>query len=134
MRTQKSLTTLLRSLASLLSEEAARNPEFAGRLDALLSPIPSSRASRKRRGVTMELEQVPDVFAEFASRGDADFQLWLRDQPIGMLRAVIRLHDFDATRRTAKWTDPEKLSTFIADRIRSRRARGSGFLTTKRPS
>ncbi|PXF60168.1 MAG: hypothetical protein C4B58_01365 [Deltaproteobacteria bacterium] len=60
-----------------------------------------------------------------------DFRLWLRDQPIPVLRAIIRTEDFDATRRTAKWKEAEKLAEFIADRLRDRKARGSAFIGRK---
>ena len=128
MRKEKVLIELLRGLVKLLGEEADRNPGFADQLDALLSPIPSSKTPR-RRVRKPEPQNVPDIHAEFTSRGEPEFCLWLRNQPIGILRALIRVHDLDATRRTAKWKDPEKLSAFITDQIRSRLARGSGFLT-----
>ena len=37
-------------------------------------------------------------------------------------------HDLDPTRRTAKWREAEKLADFIADGLRARLARGSGFI------
>lgn len=36
--------------------------------------------------------------------------LWLRDQSIPTIHAVIRVEDFDPTRRTTKWKDVEKLA------------------------
>ncbi|MGH9721859.1 MAG: hypothetical protein ACRD8O_16765 [Bryobacteraceae bacterium] len=127
MRKEKTLATLLNGLAKLLNEEAARNPEFAARLEALLSPTVADSSGRKKPAKA-EPRNLPDAYAEFAARGDSEFQLWLRDQPTGILHALIRRHDLDATRRSAKWKDAEKLSAFIADQIRSRLARGSGFL------
>jgi hypothetical protein len=134
MRKEKALIELFRGLVKLLSDEADRNPRFAEQLDALLSPIPNRMASDRQRGHKLALNSVPDIHTEFTSRGDSEFRLWLRDQPVPVLRALIRLHDFDATRRTAKWKDAEKLSSFIADQIRSRLARGAGFLSTAGPS
>jgi len=128
MRNQKALIALLNGLVNLLSREADRNPEFAEQLDALLSAIPSRAPRRRRISPQEERQSLPDVYAEFASRGDSEFQLWLRDQPLAVLRGLIRLHDLDPTRRTAKWkNDPEKFGTFITEKIRSRLARGSGF-------
>jgi hypothetical protein len=126
MRKEKILTAVLNGLAKLLNEEAARNPEFAEKLDALLAPASPPRTNRAKA----EPKNVPDAYAEYTGRGESEFRLWLRDQPKEVLHALIRRHDLDATRRSAKWKDPEKLSAFIADQIRSRLARGSGFLSS----
>ena len=127
MRKEKALVTMLNSLAKLLSDEAGRNPEFANRLDSILSPLQPERTA-PRPGKPDQLE-LPDVYAEFSSRGESEFRLWLRDQPVPVLYALIRRHDLDATRRSSKWKDPEKLSAYIADQLRSRLSRGSGFLS-----
>lgn len=129
MRKEKALITVLNNLARLLREEAGRNPDFADRLDALLSPVPVGKTPRKQ-ATKPEPKDVPDAFAEFGSRGESEFRLWLRDQPTGVLHALIWRHDLDATRRSAKWKDAEKLSAFITDQIRSRLARGSAFLSS----
>jgi len=130
MRSQKALITMLRGLVKLLGEEADRNPQFAAELEALLSPLSNNKPGRKQVTAVTEPTDLPDIHAEFASKGEAEFSLWLCNQPIGILRALIRRHDLDATRRTAKWKNTEQLSSFITDQIRSRRARGSGFLIT----
>lgn len=72
--------------------------------------------------------ELPDVHAECNPRSESDFQLWLRDQPIPVLRALVRIRDFDPTRRTAKGKEAEKLADFIADGLKARLARGSSFL------
>jgi hypothetical protein len=128
MRSNKTLVTLLRKLADLLASEAARNTEFGDRLDELLGD--SSRPSPSRHAAPRPDTQLklPDIHAEWIARGETEFELWLRDQPIATLRALIRRHDLDATRRTSKWRDTEKLSAYIAAQLRSRSARGSSFL------
>jgi len=120
---------LLNGLARLLNEEASRNPNFADRLDALFSSAPVGKTAQRQRAKP-EPGNLPDAYAEFWSRGESEFRLWLRDQPSCVLHALIRRHDLDATRRSAKWKDPEKLSAFITDQIRSRLARGSAFLSS----
>lgn len=130
MRKEKALIAMLRGLVDLLDEEAGRNPKFAENLDNILAPLPKQRAVAKKK-VKSEKEPVdiPDIYAIRHSLGEAEFRLWLRDQPVETLRALIRKHDLDATRRTARWKDdPEKLSGFIADQLQSRLARGSSFL------
>jgi hypothetical protein len=127
MRKEKAVLTILNNLVKLLSDEVGRNPEFANRLSSILAPTPAAKMPTKTDKLwPMEL---PDVYSELQSRGEVDFRLWLRDQPVSVLYALIRRHDLDASRRSSKWKDPEKLSAFIAEQIRSRLARGSGFLS-----
>jgi hypothetical protein len=132
MRKEKALITMLNGLAKLLSDEAGRNPDFANRLDLLLSPLQLEKATPRPSTKPDQLD-LPDVYAEFTARGEGEFRLWLRDQPVPILYALIRRHDLDATRRSSKWKDPEKLSAFISDQLRSRLSRGSGFLSSGDP-
>jgi hypothetical protein len=128
MRKEKTLIGLLRGLVNLLAEESARNPEFAGRVDALLSDLPERKGKHTKSEQPASPEQLPDIHAEWNARGDAEFRLWLRDQPTSVLRAVIRAQDLDPTRRTIKWREPEKLADFIADGLSARLSRGSAFI------
>lgn len=127
MRNEKVLLNLLKGLVSVVQEEAEKNPEFANRLDQLMATVPSKEASGKRfrQAVTV----VPDVYSEFASRGENDFKAWLTSQRLDTLKAIVRKHDFDATRRTSKLKDTTKLVELITSQIRARSARGSGFLS-----
>ncbi len=128
MRKEKALIGLLRSLVDLLTEESARNPEFSSKLESLLSDLPEKKTSVKRPAKTAPPEHLPDIHEEWSARGEIDFRLWLRDQPVSVLRAVVRAEDLDATRRTAKWKEAEKLADFIADSLRARQSRGSAFI------
>ena len=128
MRKEKALIGLLHSLVNLLTEESARNPEFSSKLDTLLSELPEKKATTKKAAKATPPEHLPDIHAEWNGRGEIDFRLWLRDQPVPVLRAVIRAEDLDATRRTVKWKEAEKLADFIADSLRARQARGSAFI------
>ena len=128
MRKEKALIGLLRGLVELLAEESERNSEFASKLDVLLSELPEKKPVPRRPAMTPLPESLPDIYAEWSARGETDFRLWLRDQPIPVLRAVIRAEDLDSTRRTSKWKEAEKLAAFIADSIRARQSRGSAFI------
>lgn len=132
MRNEKALIGLLRGMVDLLADEAGRNPDFAARLDALLSVLPTRTAPSKKK-VKAEAETLPDVHAELAARGEAEFQLWLSGQTVHVLRALIRTHDLDSTRRTVKWKEGEKLAAFIAEGMRARLARGSSFIGRGQP-
>ena len=128
MRKHKTLIGLLRGLVELLAEESARNPEFANKVDSLLTGLPDhkgrSAASRDRRSTTA----LPDIHSEWNARGEKEFRLWLRDLPTPILKAMIRNQDLDPARRTTKWREPEKLAEFIADGVSARLSRGSGFM------
>ena len=130
MRHEKALISLLRGLVTLISDETKQNPLFAERLDSLLAELPSGPDGRKPKASQKQKKDVvlPDIHDEWTSRGEDEFRLWLREQPIEVLRGIIRSQDFDATRRTAKWKDNEKLAHFIADAHKARIQRGSSFI------
>ena len=129
MRSKKALVAVLRDLVELLADESGRNPAFAERLDRLLSALPESyRSQTAKRAARDTGTIVPDVHAEWIARGETDFRLWLRDQPITTIRAVIRAQDLDPARRTGKWKDAEKLADFVAEGLRARLSRGSAFI------
>jgi len=128
MRKEKTLIGFLGGLVNLLAEESARNSEFASKLDSLLSELPEKKRASKSPPRTPRPEHLPDIHAEWNARGETEFRLWLREQPIPVLRAVIRAEDLDATRRSSKWKEAEKLAEFIADSIRARQSRGSAFM------
>lgn len=130
MRKEKTLIALLRGMADLLAEESARNPEFANKIDVLLSELAERKVRPKKvmAASVLPAEQLPDIYAEWNSKGESEFRLWLRNQPLTVLRALIRSQDFDSTRRTTKWKEAEKLAAFIADGLRARMARGAAFI------
>ena len=128
MRKEKALIALLRRIVELLADESRRNPEFAARLESLLSELPERKAPARKATTARPAEPRPDIHSEWNIRGETDFRLWLRHQPVPVLRAIIRSEDFDPTRRTVKWKEAEKLAEFIADSLRARLSRGSAFI------
>jgi hypothetical protein len=129
MRKSKALLTILNELVKLLSEEAERNSDFANRLDAVLGPLETPKRTTPKQPTKLAQVELPDIHSEFAARGESEFRLWLRELPVVILHALVRRHDLDATRRSSKWKDPEKLSGYITDQLRSRFSRGSAFLS-----
>ncbi|MCZ8012982.1 MAG: hypothetical protein O9319_00225 [Gemmatimonas sp.] len=120
-------------MVELLAEESAKNPEFAQRLDDLMTALPSSkRAAASKPQEKAPKRPAPDVHAEWQARGEAGVRVWLREQPVSDLRAIIQAQDLDPTRRTAKWREAEKLAGYIVDGLRARLARGSSFMATGR--
>jgi|TARA_R110002096_G_scaffold49157_1_gene130138 hypothetical protein len=132
MRKQKALIGVLRRLVDLVADEAKKNPEFAERLEEILEPVPTSKSQSRKRSKPNGDVELPDVHSEWRFRDSVDFRLWLREQSVDVLRALIKHHDLDATRRTARWKDAEKLSGFIADQLQARLSRGASFLKDSR--
>lgn len=128
MRKEKALINLLRGLVDVIAEEATLNPEFAAKIEGLLTELPERKVASKKPSRTPSPESMPDIHLEWNTRGETDFRLWLREQPIPVLRALIRAQDFDSTRRTTKWKEAEKLAEFITDGLRARLSRGSAFI------
>ena len=128
MRKKSSLSRLLRGLSKLLDEEADRNPELATRLDELLESVAVKTHVKGSRRKAEAKPHLPDVYQERELRGEDEFRFWLRDQPVPMLHAIIREHDLDSARRTARWKDAEKLGAYIAERLQGRTKRGSSFI------
>lgn len=127
MRKTKTLTDLLRNIGKLLADESARSPEFASRVESLLGDFPEPKVKVARSKKSEPSDQLPDVHLELTARGETEFRLWLREQPLPTLRAIIRDQDLDPVRRTSRWRDPEKLAGFIADGVHARLSRGSSF-------
>lgn len=134
MREEKILIRIFRKVTDLIGEEAARNPEFAAKVDAILAEIPARKKAAAKKSPKPHAAELPDMFTEWRARQQPDFVLWLRDQPRTVLIAEIKAHDFDPSNRTSKWKDTEKLAHFIAEQIRARTSRGASFLTANPPS
>src|SRR5947207_15703943 len=112
MREEKILIRIFRKVAELIGDEASRNPDFAAKLEAIVSELAAGKKAASKKKPAAIPSDLPDVFAEWKTRRHSDFILWLKDQPSMVLRAEIKAHEFDPTRRTSKWKDPEKLAHF----------------------
>lgn len=126
MREEKLIIRILRNLATIVAEEAATNPQFAERLESILAEVPSKKKPNKPRKPPEE--DLPDPFIEAKARTPIEFELWLKDLEIPILKALIRKHDLDSSKKWQKWREPEKLAKLIADQIQSRMQRGSAFM------
>lgn len=127
MRKEKELISILNRLVKVIAEEADINSQFAEKLYGLLA----SRNLKETRPKIVHQAlgyPLPDIYSEIKIRGEIGFRLWLKDQSIITLRALIRKEDIDPSRRTSKWKDTEKLSQFIADAILLRQTKGSAFI------
>jgi hypothetical protein len=132
MQSTKKLTGVLRDLVALLEEEAARNPDFAGRLETILATLPprDRKAPRSARP-TADVANVPDVFLELQNKGETELRFWLRSLDTATLKAIIKINGFDPAKASKRWTDPDKFVALVADQTIARMKRGSAFLPAK---
>jgi hypothetical protein len=129
MQSTKKLTPILRNLLMLVDEEAARNPEFAASLEAIMAELPT-RPARPPRPPRTAVE-IPDVFAALKDKGEAEFGFWVRTLDIPTLKAVIRANGFDPAKASQRWTDPDKFVGMVVEQTVARLKRGSAFLPPK---
>lgn len=133
MQPTQKITRALRSLLTLVEEEASRNPDFAQRLEAVVSDFPSAPAGKKpQKPKSTEPEAPPpDVLAAFESKGEDEFRFWLRDFDITTLKSIIKANGFDPGKSSQRWTEPDKFIGLIAEQTIARLRRGSAFLPPK---
>jgi len=131
MQLTKNLSCALRSLVALLEEEAAKNPDFARRLDLLMSELPApSKKFSKPKAPDPDMP-IPDVFGAFEAKGEAEFPFWLRDFNITMLKSIVKVNGFDPGKISQRWSDPDKFVSLIVEQMVARLKRGSMFLPPK---
>jgi hypothetical protein len=123
MKTTKKLSRALRDLVALLEDESARNPAFAQRLEEITVELPG----RFRRRPRKQPVSVPDVLAEYESRGPEGFRFWLRDFEVPVLKAIVKRNGFDPARLSQKWLEPDKFVNLICGQVMARAKRGSAF-------
>jgi hypothetical protein len=133
MQPSQKLTRALKALVALVEEEAARNPDFAQRLEAVVSELPTSK-SRKKTSKTKrsdEVSDIPDVIKRFQELGESEFHYWLRDFDLPTLKAIVKANGFDPGKTSQRWTEPDKFIALIAEQTAARLRRGSAFLPPK---
>ena len=132
MQPAQKLTRALRSLLSLVDEEAARNPAFATRLESVIEGLPVPKRERTgNRKAAGEKTPAPDVIAVFQQKGEEEFRFWLRSLDLKTLRTITKANGFDPAKASLRWKEPDKFVALIAEQVRARLRRGSGFLPTK---
>ncbi len=128
MQRAKTLTRLLKQFADLVSEEAEQNPAFAGKLDAILAPLPAAPKSKKLGTAT---KSVPDVYAELQRRGEEEFRFWLAGLDIPTLKSIVKVNGFDPAKQSSRWSEPDKFVPLIVEQLGARLKRGSAFITPR---
>jgi len=129
MQPTKKLTSILRDFLALVDDEAARNPEFAAKLEAIMAELPT-RPARPPRPPKAVVE-IPDVFAALKDKGEVEFGFWVRTLDIPTLKAIIRANGFDPAKASQRWSNPDKFVGLVVEQTVARLKRGSSFLPPK---
>src|SRR5208282_4291164 len=130
MQRVKTLTKFLKAMAEIVADEAERNPAFAEKLDAIMSPLPLAKAKTPKK--ENHVRHVPDVYIEYQKREKEEFRFWLAGLDLTTLKAIVKVNGFDVTKTSRRWTEPDKFVTLITEQVRARLKRGSAFITSKR--
>ena len=128
MSASRKLIETLRALGRLIEEEADRNPAFAEKLEAITADLPARSVALRKDKYQDAAADIPDVLKEYETRGAEEFRFWLRSSPLLQLRAIIKANGFDPEKKSARWTEPDKLIGLIAEQAAARLKRGSAFL------
>lgn len=128
MRKDQILTRILRELAHLVAEEAEANESFATKLDIIIGDL-GAKKKRTLKAQRVSDHELPDVFAAALSKTDEELEMWLGTLDLPVLKAIVRKHEFDASKRTQRWREPQKFAQFITSQLRSRLRRGASFLS-----
>lgn len=133
MQSAQKLTRALRALLALVEEEASRNPDFAHRLEAIVSNLPSTPGGKKSRKPKAGKSHgtFPDVIAAYETKGETEFRFWLREFDLLTLKAIVKANGFDPGKNSQRWTEPDKFIALIVDQTVARLRRGSTFLPPK---
>ena len=126
MLSKNELNRRLVALANLLSEQAAKDSEFAAALSALLGSPALSR-DEDQTAITSPKEPTLDPFNVRQESGEAGFRSWIDSQSIEQLKTIISAHRLDPTGNARKWKTKEKLVELIIDRVESRAKQGDMF-------
>ena len=132
MHSTQKLARALRSLLSLVEEEAARNPSFAARLEEVSSSLPTASRKKKSKDIPARpAKEVPNVFEIQREKGEDEFRFWLRSLDLHLLKAIVKANGFDPGKNSQRWSEPDKFADLIAEQTTARLRRGSAFLTPK---
>ena len=113
-------TSRLRAVFREVLAEAARNPDFAARLDkALLAEIPKKSSGRRAPGRL-------DPFEVIAS-GEDVLRLRLAELNVEELKDVVAEHGMDHSRLALRWRRPERLIELIVEETQARLTKGDAF-------
>lgn len=130
MQPGQKLTRALRALVQLVEDEAARNPAFAQRLEAVVADLSSGAVSKKSSKSKAPAEdiEVPDVLKAYQEKGENEFRFWMRDVDLSTLKAIVKANGFDPGKVSQRWSEPDKFVALIAEQTAARLRRGSSFL------
>lgn len=140
------LKATLAKLAAIVAEEAARNPEFQNRLEAVLTPTvasptkaPTTSVSRrkkqegaanpddplKRRGGRRAPAVIDPI--DLAAHGELGLRERLASLDLERLHDIVAQYGMDPGKLVMKWRDSERVIERIVEVALARATKGDAF-------
>lgn len=130
------IRTILRDLATVVSDEAERNPEFYERLQAVFQPTVMDDRSRSttrrrtvaapRRAANRRQPAVVDPIA-LAVRDEADLRAALEPLTIDQLKDIVADYGMDQEKLVMKWRTRQRVIDRIVETSVRRAHKGDAF-------
>ena len=130
-----SLRTMLRDLATVVSDEAERNPEFAKRLEAVFRrivpaprtrPTPMRKVAKPRRPTNRRQPAVLDP-VEMAAQDENRLHSALSELTLDQLKDIVADHGMDQDKLVMKWRNPQRVIDRIVEMSVRRAHKGDAF-------
>ncbi len=118
----------LSRLIVAIADEAARNARFANSLRSALSSSAANASAFPRRP-NRRAPGIFDPFLIYGEGGEGSLRERLAELDLDQLRDIVAEHGRDNDRLAMKWKDPGRVAERIVERVITRHAKGSAFLS-----
>lgn len=124
------LKKALNDLVRVVSDEAARNPEFASKLEEALGikekPAKQAAARAANRRAPALLDPI-----ELAREGETALRAKLNELTLDQLKDVVADYGMDPGKLVLKWKTPDRVVEKIVEVSLARVKKGEGFLSSR---
>jgi hypothetical protein len=124
------LKKTLNDLVRVVTDEAAKNPEFANRVEEALgitekpAKQPASRSANRRAPAVLDP-------IELAREGEAALRAKLSDLSLEELKDIVSDYGMDPGKLVLKWKTPDRVIARIVEVSLGRVKKGEGFLASR---
>lgn len=125
------LKKILAELARAVADEAEKNPEFAGRIAAVLRQVdePVQRELRTPTESRPRNRRPPAALdpIEIAREGEVALRMQLAELTVEQLKDVVAEYGMDPGKLVAKWKTPDRIIDRIVEISLARSQKGNAF-------
>ncbi len=120
------LRRTLSALAKVVADEAARNPEFRVRIEAVIGSAASASSAKGKRKGGRRAPAVLDPI-ELAKHGESELRGKLATLDLQLLLDVVAQYGMDPGKLVMKWKDRERVIDRIVEISLGRATKGDAF-------